>query len=314
MVYQSTTLGYKVGPLCEVFGYSRQSYYKWLSKQTPDFQDYRGWLIKEAIHIRKELPKCGCRAIYRKLDQSWPYGRDRTERMLLSMGFGVQRIKKYVRTTKAGERFFPNLIYGYQIDDINQVWQSDMTYFYTKDGGEYYLIFIIDVYSQRVVGYGAFDTYPAKVFVTVLNRAVRLRQGTSLVGLIFHSDRGNQFSSKLFVGRLGQLGIISSMAKYSWENPFAEKINDIIKNGFLDPWGVANFKELRKRLKRAVHNYNHYQQIRTLGYKSPVEFEEYNSQLFEHQRETRTLKPTHQYEYQLVKQELKMDMNTNQEL
>lgn len=311
MVDQSETLGYKVSPLCAVFGYSRQAYYKWLSKQPVDDFTLRQCLVENALLIRKQRPKCGCRMIYRELGRSWPYGRDKTERMLLSLGFRVQHAKRYVRTTKAGERYFPNLIYGYKVNKINQVWQSDMTYYRTEDGECYFLIFIVDVYSQRIVGHGVFKHYPAEVFVLVLDRAVEQRKGMCLVGLIFHSDRGSQYGSDLFVERINYYKFTSSMAKYSWENPYAEKINDIIKNGYLYPWGPANFKELRVDLNKAVHNYNHFQRIKSLGYASPSEFEEQLRLLPTGQRIELTLKPENKYEYQLVKQQPQQDMNKN---
>ncbi|NQY01478.1 MAG: IS3 family transposase [Flavobacteriaceae bacterium] len=305
MVSSDLTLGYKVDPLCSIFGRSRQAFYKWLRSPRIDELDLRLLLVDYVFELRKNVPNLGCRSIYDALPSTWPYGRDKTEKMLLNMGFRVKRERRYIRTTKPGTRFFDNLILGYEINNINRVWQSDMTFFQLKDGSHYYLIFIVDVYSQRIVGHGAYKHHPASVFLEVLNKAVQERNKEDLNGLIFHSDRGSEYSSTIFTRRIKSCGAVSSMAKYSWENPYAEKINDIIKNGYLHCFAPESFRALRRLLNRAVHNYNHLQRIRTLGKRTPVEYEELTALTHEENREVKKLKPEHRYELRLVKDESK---------
>lgn len=266
---------YSIGTLCSVLGYSRQAYYK--SKRANDsiLHELRMEAINKLLAARKIRPTAGCRYVYKLMHSEWPLGRDRTERLLLDMGYAVKRPKNKTRTTRPGGKVYPNLILDLKINNINQVWQSDMTYFYTQDGIVSYLIFVTDVYSQRIVGHGAYLKYPAEVFVDVLNRALRTRGSTNLKGLIHHSDRGSQYGSKIYSTALASRGILQSMCKYSWANPYAEKTNDLIKNGYLSFWKPKDHNQLKRLLSRAVHNENNLKIKDQLGGMTPSDYEAY---------------------------------------
>ena len=232
------------------------------------------------------------------MPESWSYGRQKTEKMLLNLGFRVKRKRKRVITTTPGEVQLPNKTLGLKITGANQLWSSDMTYLYTRNGKVNYLIFIVDCYSQKIISHGVYSDYPAENFLEVLNKAVRLRPEANLKKLVFHSDRGSQYGSKLFRDRLKQLGITQSMCIYSWENAIAEKTNDLIKNRYLSHWEPANINELREMTKRAVKHHNTKATKRKLGRMSPAQYE---AMLTECQvSQTKIIKPLKQYGYKLV--------------
>lgn len=286
--------------LCEIFGRSRQAYYKWPKMQSSEVE-LRIILVEQVLKSRKKNPTAGCRYVYDDMPKDWPWGRDKTEQALLNMGFAVRYPKNKIRTTKPGSRIYPNLIYGLKVTTINKVWQGDMTYIYTLDGKTNYLIFITDVYSQAVVGHGAYNSYPATAFVEVLKGAIKRRGGKKLKGLIHHSDRGSQYGSLMYSTELRNYGILQSMCKYSWENPYAEKTNDLIKNGYLENWAPRNLKDLRLLLNRAVNNHNKLKRKPKLGKLTPndIETKLRNNPIispFE-----LTLKPTQQWDMILTK-------------
>jgi transposase InsO family protein len=283
--------GYPVRRLCTFFGYSTQAYYKSQSDTRMDTGSLLPILCSHAILQRKKIPSIGCRKIYWTLDDSWPYGRDKTERMLIELGFRVRYIRNRIRTTYAGSIRLPNLIKGLKINGINQVWQSDMTYFFMDNGELAYLIFIVDVYSQRIIAHGAYLHYPAKVFCEVLKGAFHTRKGYSLLGTIHHSDAGAQYGSDLYRTTLTSKQMIQSMCKYSWENPYAEKVNDIIKNGYLQHWKPSNHRQLIRMLNKAVKTYNHMQFKTTLGMRTPIAYEQWIQSKPVDQRPVKTLKP-----------------------
>lgn len=291
---------YSVKVLCEIFGRSRQAYYKKLKTQVNDWE-LRIDLVETVLKCRKENPTAGCRYVYDDMPKDWPWGRDKTERALLNMGFAVRYPKNKIRTTKPGSRTYPNLIYGLQVSTINKVWQGDMTYIHTLDGQTNYLIFLTDVYSQAVVGHGAYSSYPATAFVEVLKRAIKTRGGEKLRGLIHHSDRGSQYGSLLYSKELHNYGILQSMCKYSWENPYAEKTNDLIKNGYLENWAPRNLKELRLLLNRAVNNHNKLKRKPKLGRLTPnaIETKLRDNPIIS--PFVLTLKPTQQWDMMLTK-------------
>lgn len=258
---------------CRLFGYSRQAYYK---PQTIRIQDNRlkSILKEEVLKARVKCPGKGCRDIYSEIADKLPIGRDQALKMMQELKLGVKEKSKYHRTTESGKRIFDNLLTDLVITRVNQVWQADMTYI--KVGiNTYYLIFITDVYSQHILGYGAFKRAFSECFTEVLNQAIQLRLnlGDQLKGLIHHSDGGKQYESHLYQNTCNKYNITQSMCYYSWENPYAEKTNDLIKNRYLKYWRPINFSELKELLSKAVLDHNLNQKKDALNRSSPLDFE-----------------------------------------
>ena len=284
--------------LCECAGVSRQAYYQKRRRSSAALHRDMMRLSDIALEARRSCPGMGCRSIAEQMPEDWTYGRQKTERMLYQLGFRVKRERRKVITTKPGENVFPNLILGQEVTGVNQVWSSDMTYFFTQNGTVNYLIFIVDCYSQKIVAHGVYKDYPAVNFLEVLNKALKKRADADWKKLTFHSDRGSQYGSNLFAQRLNDLGIRQSMCIYSWENPLAEKVNDLIKNRYLHYWKPKNFSELQHMVRKAVDNHNNKMKKRSIGRLSPTEYEKLTTSV--RKSEVKILKPMMQYGYQLV--------------
>jgi putative transposase len=269
---------------------SRQGFYQHLQRKEQQ-TSLSTLIIDFARDVRLRHPRLGARKIYvlmAKSDacQSWFFqvGRDKVETILLNNGFGVRQIKSYHRTTRRGAFVFKNLIKELIINGLvnrtNQVWVSDITYYIVVEQGKvkhYYLTFIMDLYSRMVLGYAAADTMCAEqTTILALEMALKKRKAIKkdqLKGLIFHSDGGGQYIDKLFLKRLDFFGVQSSMGKECYENPNAEKLNDIIKNHYLIPWDVNSLPQLVKRTPEAIFNYNNEKPHEALQLLCPVEFE-----------------------------------------
>jgi putative transposase len=212
-------------------------------------------VVELAGQIRQDHPQMGCRKMYWKNLSQMQVGRDHCEKILLSRGFRVQFSMNYKRTTYSLNGFYhPNLIEGLALDSLNQVWQSDITYFEVQ-GKFYYLVFIEDVYSRRIVGYSAHESLWANANIRAIRKAIKLRQ-RKLDGLIHHSDRGSQYIDKDYTRLLKSQGIRLSMCQHAWENAYCERVNGIIKNEYLKHWKIKSFHELERALERAVALYN----------------------------------------------------------
>ncbi len=128
------------------------------------------------------------------------------------------------------------------VSRVNQVWQSDITYFEVM-GIFYYITLIQDAFSKVIVGYSASKRLTTEQTTLVaLRMAIKKRRGQSLKGLIFHSDGGGQYYDKEFQRLISKHEIVSSMCEYAWENGMAERLNGVIKNNYLKHRMIKNFK------------------------------------------------------------------------
>ena len=230
-------------------------------------------LIVQVDELRKEHPGCGVEKMYKTLKPDF-VGRDNFIKIFMGLGYGVKKIKNYIRTTIPTHLKYPNLIEGMIVYKPNQVWQSDITYFYLN-GKFYYIIFIIDVYTRKIVGYKVSDNMRAEANIIALKQAVKDRN-CSLEGLIHHSDRGSQYVDKGYLNLLKANGVFVSMGLKGQDNAYAERINGTIKNEYLKRWKIDSFYDLKRKLTKAV---NHYNEKRThsslLNELSPINFEKY---------------------------------------
>lgn len=245
-------ISYSLNELYRTVGVSRQAVHQAKKRQNA-FDQELSELVVLADLIKEEHPGCGVEKMYYSLTPKF-MGRDKFCEIFLGLGYGVKRIKNYQRTTYAGTLFFPNLIEGMAVIRPFQVIQSDITYFRIKDE-HCYLVFIIDVYTRLIVGYSASDHMRAEANVTALKMALKMMDYKPW-GLIHHSDKGSQYSSTAYTSLLNRYSIHISMGDVAWENPYAERINGIIKNEYLKHWQIRDLKDLRKKASKAVEHYN----------------------------------------------------------
>jgi transposase InsO family protein len=211
--------------------------------------------------------------MYEDFGHHLPIGRDKSIELFMDMGFRVRYPKRYGRATQSGTREFPNLLVEKNVNGLNQVWEADMAH-YLYGNTKLYTIYITDVYSQEIVGYGAYSTNLAINYVEVMDQAIRRNKskGLNLKGLIHHSDGGKQYESLLYKELCNSYGIKQSMCMYSYENPYAEKTNDLINNGYLNIWRPKSLQDLRACQLKAVKDHNGRRRKRALQKLSPMQF------------------------------------------
>jgi putative transposase len=266
------TYSFTVRAACEILEVTRQAYYKEPAfKEVIDDQVIQ-LVSDELIKARKRCPTRGCRSMYGDFGDRLPFGRDKSIAVFMDLGFRVRYPKRYGKATQSGTRMFPNLLEQKDVNDINQVWQADMAH-YLYGENKLYTIYITDVYSQEIVGYGAYDSNVAENYVEVLEQAIsKAKQTKSVKGLIHHSDGGRQYESEGYKLVCRRNKINQSMCMYSYENPYAEKTNDLINNGYLNSWKPKSLKELQECQDKAVFDHNTRRRKQVLGNISPVRF------------------------------------------
>jgi len=258
--------------LYAVVGITKQAVHKY-AKQQEEFNARMQQLLILVDELRTEHPGCGVEKMYWTLKPDF-IGRDRFVDALMDLGYRVNRPKNYTRTTIPASYRYDNLVEGIMITDIDQVWQSDITFFRIADQF-YYLIFILDVYSRRIIAWRASDHLRATANLHALKQAIRLRQKRCLRDLIHHSDRGSQYIDRDYTDLLSSVGSKISMGDKGTQNAYAERINATIKNEYLRHWTIETLGQLRTKLNRAVRHYNTKRIHTKLPDRlTPVDFEE----------------------------------------
>jgi transposase InsO family protein len=203
-------------------------------------------------------------------------GRDQFERFCMDTGYRIKKLRNFrVTTNSLGVTRFPNMIKDIEVTRVNQVFVSDITYF---DIGPdtYYLTFIMDLFNREIVGCSASDNLRTEsTTLPALHRVINERGKTNLKEAIMHSDGGGQYYCNEFKSLTKELGMINSMTEEKvYENSHAERLNGIIKNNYLYPYGPTNMASLKKLLDKAVLMYNTGKPHKALGKLTPKSFKD----------------------------------------
>lgn len=251
-------------------GCSKQSFHQRLDRQLKR-KEMELLLLPIIAQLRLDHPGVAARQLYWILKPEG-IGRDRFERLCFASGYKLPKSKSFTRTTDSnGVVRFPNLVMGRELTGVNQVWSSDITYYQIGDK-VYYLTFIIDSFSRKIVGFHVSERLFTE-HTTIPALMMALGERKPAPGLIFHSDGGSQYYCKEFLKITAEWKIKSSMCEMAYENPYAERINGTIKNQYLKGYNPIHFLSLKKMTSRAVYNYNNVKPHSSLKKLPPADFE-----------------------------------------
>ena len=273
---------FSMNQLYQTIGIIKQAVYQYAKRQAV-FDDSISRVVCEADTLRRDFPGCGVEKMYDILKPNF-IGRDRFIETMMSLGYRLKTKKNYRKTTIASKIYYPNLIKGMRVKAASTIWQSDITYI-PINGKHYYAVFIIDVYTKKIVGYSLSDHMRATANMKALKMALKEHPAPK----IHHSDRGAQYIYKKYIELLESNGCEISMALSAQDNAYAERINRTIKRDYIDYWKIKTYGQLKKRMKQAVENYNNVRTHNNINKKSPVEFEKNFSLMASHQRKTITI-------------------------
>jgi transposase InsO family protein len=260
----------KMNALYRVLGTSKQAFHQYLDKHLLVLEEQQQ-LLPIISQIRDDHPRLSARQMYGMINPQ-SMGRDKFEQFCYQYGFKLAIKRAFHRTTNSlGVTRFENLIAGFKLTGVNQVWVSDITY-YRIGERFYYITFILDLYSRFIVGYTvSIGMLTEQTTIPALNMALKHRQPEQ--GLIFHSDGGGQYYCKKFLAITKSNLIKNSMCESVYENAHAERINGTVKNDYLVYYAPQNFKQLTILTDKAVRMYNYSRPHSSLGSVSPATYE-----------------------------------------
>ena len=188
-------------------------------------------ISRELVRLHNKYPTLGLDPLHQMLKPAFGASRKRIHKLKSKLGIRSIRHKAYKVTTRSNHNnpISPNLI-GRKFRAVkpNQVWVSDITYIPTGEGWLYCAI-IKDLFTKKVVGYATSSRIDTKLCLDALNMAV-FRQRPK-AGLIFHSDRGVQYTSLAFRQALSNHAFNQSMSRKGdvYDNAVAENFFSCLK-------------------------------------------------------------------------------------
>jgi putative transposase len=200
-------------------------------------------------------------------DQGYEVNHKRVARLMRRMG--LQAITPGPHTSKPapGHKIYPYLLRDVEIDHVNQVWSTDITYIPMRRG-YMYLAAVLEWYSRYVLSWELSNTLESSFCVIALERA--LTQGTPE---IFNTDQGSQFTSEAFTGVLLDKEIAISMdgRGRALDNVFIERLWWSVKYEDVYPKSYDDGHELHRGLDVYFDYYNNERNHSSLDKRTPAE-------------------------------------------
>ena len=162
----------------------------------------------------------------------------------------------------------------FQASAPNQKWVTDITYLPTTDGW-LYLATVMDLYSRKIVGWAMSERLETLLVTEALQMALERRRPGA--GLLHHSDRGSQYASEAYRQALQRLEAVQSMSRKGncWDNSVQESFFATLKTELqLDRARLPRAQTRTEVFEWIEVFYNRQRRHSSLGYQSPVAFEE----------------------------------------
>ena len=203
---------YPIQKLCAAVHVARSAYYKWLHRTPSHSQQVNEQLVE---WIRQHYEERNGILGYRQMtvvinrEHDVHYNKKRIYRLMNILHLkSVTRIKKKTYIPSTPQVTAENILKrDFHADKPNEKWLTDVTEFKYYVGSavkKLYLSAILDLYDRRIVAFKIGDSNNNDLVFSTFDEAVRLNPDAHP---IFHSDRGFQYTSKIFHQKLVEAGM-----------------------------------------------------------------------------------------------------------
>ena len=206
---------YCASELCRTLGVSKSGYYAWRKRpESARRREDRRLLFWIRATFKKSRGSYGARRLHRDLrNRGQTCSRHRAARLAREAGLRAKKSRCYRATTDSGhgKPVAPNVLNReFEVTELNRRWAADITYLRCRRGFAY-LSVVMDLASRRIVGWSVDSTLHARGALRALDRALAHRGVAP--GWLHHSDRGSQFVSHAYRGRLESEQAVISMSR-----------------------------------------------------------------------------------------------------
>lgn len=165
---------------------------------------------------------------------------------------GVNAKKSYLKDVREKRNVLKR---NFDVDAPNKVWVGDITQFWWNDE-KFYVCVVLDLFSRKVVAYKVSKNCSTRLVTSALRDAFAQRGQPQ--GLIFHSDRGTQYTSHAYKYLLKNYGITQSFSRSGspYDNAVIESFFNLLKREELHRRSYRSERELIARIYDYINFYN----------------------------------------------------------
>ncbi|HBP1009538.1 IS3 family transposase [Pseudomonas aeruginosa] len=245
--------------VCSAFDVARSCYY--VHRLRRRRVDARRVALRSQVNqlFSQSRGSAGSRSILGMLrEEGVTIGRFRVRRLMRELGLVCKQPGSHAYKQATVERpDIPNrLNREFATEHPNQVWCGDITYVWAQ-GRWHYLAAVLDLHTRRVIGW-AFSAKPdAELVINALDMAYEQRGRPQQV--LFHSDQGSQYASRLFRQRLWRYRMQQSMSRRGncWDNSPMERLFRSLKSEWVPSTGYLTAQEAQRDISHyLMHRYN----------------------------------------------------------
>jgi len=274
---------YPVRELCALLEITRSGYYAWGNGQETAREIANRLLTDEIQRVHRENKgRYGSPRVTQQLRREGHVcNHKRVERLMRQNGLkGCSSRKRRLSTTNSDHDHpvAPNLLLGRAApSQPNEVWVADITYVPTAEGW-LFLAAVMDLYSRQILGWSVWNSLEAGGALQALKRALLKRRYPKKV--IHHSDRGVQYACHAYRQELKAAHLMASMSRKGncYDNAAMEAFWSTLKREAMAQSASWSKERVRRELFEYIEgDYNQSRLHSSLGYQSPVDFENQNN-------------------------------------
>jgi transposase InsO family protein len=263
---------------CRALSVSVSWFYKWRDR-APTVRQVRRGELDEAV--RRSFEASGRtygspRVLADLIEDGWAVSKKTVERSMAAQGLVARprrRRHNLTRPDKAAEPIADLLKRDFTAPKTDAKWCGDLTEVPTEQG-KLYLASVLDLGSRRVPGFSLSEHHDAAVATSAVQMAAAVRGG-DVAGVIFHSDKGSEYTAELFAAACRRLGITQSMGRVGscFDNAASESFNSTLEFELLSRRRFATRAEARREVAAYMDRYNTTRRHSSCEMRSPVDFE-----------------------------------------
>lgn len=268
---------YRVSKMCKVLAVSSSGYYAWKRRapRPKELEDLKILRVMMEIHEQNYHTYGGVKMKHCLEQKGWYISLGRIYRLMRQNGiYTVHKYKHRPVTKEPIERLYKENLLNreFKASQPDRVWVGDITYIRTR-AGWVYLAVVLDLFNKEIVGWALSRRPDTELTIRAMTHALVRRKKPK--GVLFHSDRGCQYSSKRYQRYLEEHHISGSMSRKGnpFDNACCESFFATLKKEWIYFKRYAGLEGAEASVFEYIEVfYNRKRMHSSLGYLSPKQF------------------------------------------